>query len=104
MLPPSTSQRRGMNLNHKFAGFENVAQPLTVLTQSNRFRRVSDIHNNIINTIKRRQQLENSGIVNQDLHNALTNKTATLNQELSHANSFDTQLRSSDSVSMDEAN
>ena len=64
ILPPSTSQRRGMNLNHKFSGFENVAQPLTVLTQSNRFRRVSDIHNDIINTIERCQQLEDSGIFN----------------------------------------
>lgn len=99
ILPPSTSQRLGLNLNQMFSGFDDVAKSLNVLVQSNRFRRVKDIHNDIIKA----QQLENSGIVNGDLQNALTNKIAALNQDFAHGNSFDNQLRPSDTT-MDEAN
>ena len=99
MLPPST-QRRGFNLNQMFAGIDNVMKLLNVLAQSNRFRRLIDIHNDIIEIIERRQQLENSGILNVDLHDALTNKIAALNLELTHTNSFDNQLRTSD-ITMD---
>ena len=104
MLPPSTSQRRSLNFNHMFAGFDNVANNLSRLAHSNRFRRVSDIHNDIINTIRERQQLENSGVTNEELHTALTNKITALNEELTHANTFDSQVRSSDSVSMNDQN
>ena len=103
-LSPSTSQRRRLNFNNMFEGFENVANSLSVLPQSNRFRRVSEIYNDIISTIERRQQLENSGVINEELHNTLTNKIAALNQELSDTNSFDSQVRSSDSVSMNDQN
>ena len=103
ILPPSISQRRGLNLNQMFSGFDDVAKSLNVLVQSNRFRRVIDSHNDIIEAIERRQQLENSGIVNGDLHNALTNKIAALNQDFAHDNSFDNQLRLSDTT-MDEPN
>ena len=40
-----------------FAGFHNMANTLNILAHSNRFRRVSDIHNDIIRTIRERQEL-----------------------------------------------
>jgi hypothetical protein len=79
MLPPSTSQRNSMNFNNMFAGFHNMANTLNILAHSNRFRRVSDIHNDIIKTIRERQEMENSEVVNQEILAALTNKIAALN-------------------------
>ena len=81
-----------------FYNFDNVAQSLNVLAQSDRFRRVIDIHNDIIKTIKRSQQLENNGILNGDLHDAFSNEIVALNLELTHANNFDNQLKASNTT------
>ena len=102
MLPPSTSQRRGFNISQMISGFDNVARSLDILAQSNRFRRVIDIHNDIIETIDKRDALENRGVRSGNMWEALSNKIEHLDVELEQAQSFDRDLRSNDESTNDD--
>ena len=74
------------------------------MAQSNRFRRVIEIQNDIIQTIREKEELEYQGTNFGLLYEALNDKIATLGQEKDRADRFDDLISNDSDQIMNNAN
>ena len=93
-----------MNFSQMFQRFDNVTQLLNILAQSNRFRRVIEIQNDIIQTIREKEELESQGTNSGLYYCALNEKIVTLRQEKYRANRFDDLISNDSDQTMNNAN
>ena len=78
-----------MNFSQMFQGCDNIAQSLNILAQSNRFRRVIAIQNDLLQTVREKEELESQGTNSGLYYDTLNEKIAALRQEKDRANRFD---------------
>lgn len=96
-LPPSQRNNGSINIDRMENGFNNIASSLHNLAMQNRIRRVGDINNELIATIREKVELEHANADNAII-DAYNTKIDDLKAERTQAQQFDSSLLSSSSL------